>query len=210
MSNISGKAYSMNVVTPAKWYTVWMNKIAFWFVQLPGGAAYLQGLLTLSLIHYARWAIVKPNEFPWLGSKQPRERLKYSYMFFFSNFNGSWDQYVDSFHSAIPDGLDMFWYKNVNYPKSVPLRPFHAYINYNQIWTSHYYNAYPIASSNDVKAAKILADELRTFSNATSNATPEEFQQTYNKLLLKVQPHISVMEPTPIVSLSAAAVEERH
>jgi len=209
MSNIAGKAYAMNVVTPGKWYTVWINKIFFWFVQLPGGSAYLQGLQTLSLIHYARWAIVSPQQFPRLDEKQPKEILKYTYMFFFSNFNGSWDQYVDSFHSAIPDGLDMFWFKNVKYPKSVPLQPFHAYINYNQIWTSHYYNAYPIAASNDVKAAKNLTEKLRTFCADTTDSSPQKFLQAYNELLLNVQQDISVMEPTPIVSLSAKAVAER-
>jgi len=209
MSNIAGKAYAMNVVTPAKWYTVWVNKLIFWFVQLPGGAAYLKGLLTLSLIHYARWAIVSPKEFPHLDKTQPIETLKYSYMFFFSNFNGSWDQYEDSFHSAIPSGLDMFWFKNVKYPNSVPLQPFHAYINYNQIWTSHYYNAYPLAASNDVKGAKRLTEKLRAFNEANSNASPEDFNKAYNRLLLDVQKDISIMEPTPIVSLSAQAVAER-
>ncbi len=209
MSNIAGKAYAMNVVTPAKWYTVWGNKFIFWFVKLPGGSEYLKGLLALSLIHYARWAIVSPREFPHLDKSQPKETLNYSYMFFFSNFNGSWDQYVDSFHSAIPDGLNMFWFKNVKYPKSVPLQPFHAYINYNQIWTGHYYNAYPIAASNDVKAAKRLTEKLRAFTESNSDASPPEFQQAYNRLLLEVQKDISVMEPTPIVSLSAQAVAER-
>lgn len=209
MSNIAGKAYAMNVVTPAKWYTVWGNKFIFWFVKLPGGSEYLKGLLALSLIHYARWAIVGPREFPHLDKSQPKETLNYSYMFFFSNFNGSWDQYVDSFHSAIPDGLNMFWFKNVKYPKSVPLQPFHAYINYNQIWTGHYYNAYPMAASNDVKAAKRLTEKLRAFTESNSDASPPEFQQAYNRLLLEVQKDISVMEPTPIVSLSAQAVAER-
>ena len=83
MSNIAGKAYAMNVVTPVKWYTVWVNKLIFWFVQLPGGAAYLKGLLTLSLIHYARWAIVGPREFPHLDESQPTETIKFSYMFLY-------------------------------------------------------------------------------------------------------------------------------
>ncbi|MEA2080942.1 MAG: hypothetical protein U9P00_14025 [Pseudomonadota bacterium] len=210
MSNIAGKAYAMNVVTPANWYTAWVNKFLFWFVQLPGGAAYLSGLLTLSLIHYARWAIVNPRQFPHLAKSQPEETLKYSYMFFFSNFNGSWDQYVDSFSSAIPDGLDLFWYKNVKYPNSIPLGLFHAYINYNQIWTSHYYNAYPLAASNDLKGAKHLAEKLRQFDKDNNQASPQSFQKAYNRLLLDVQHDIGIMKPTPIVSLSAQAITERR
>jgi len=209
MSNIAGKAYAMNVVTPTTWYNALINKFIFWFVQLPGGAAYLGGLITLSLIHYARWTIVSPKEFPHLDKSQPKENLKYNYMFFFSNFNGSWAQYVDSFHTAIPDGLDLFWFNNVKYPKSVPLQPFHAYISYNQVWTNHYYNAYPIAAANDVKKAKDLAEQLRTFSDSNANVDPQAFQQAYHRLLHDVQHGISMMEPTPIVSLSAQAVAKR-
>lgn len=209
MSNIAGKAYAMNVVTPAKWYSIWFNKLVFKLIQTPVLQNRLGGLLTLSLIHYARWAIVGPKEFPHLAESQPKEDLQYSYMFFFSNFNGSWDQYVDSFHSAIPSGLNLLWFKNVKYPKSVPLQPFHAYITYNQIWTNHYYNAYPLAASNDVKGAKRLAKELRQFIYDSRQYDAETFQKAYNKLLLRIQQDISVMEPTPIVSLSAEAVCRR-
>ena len=113
MSNIAGKAYAMNVVTPIRWYTAWLNRLLFWAAQLPVGKKSLNGLITLSLIHYARWAIVKPGQFPRLDSSQPKENLKYTYMFFLSNFNGSWTQYVDSFHMSIPSGLNLFWAKNV-------------------------------------------------------------------------------------------------
>lgn len=213
MSNIAGKAYAMNVITPIKWYMRWLNKFIFWFVNsgaLKLFGASLNGLLTLSLIHYARWAIVKPSEFPRLDDSQPVEDIKYSYMFFFSNFNGSWDQYVDSFHTAIPTGLNLFWYRNVKYPKSVPLQPFHAYITYNQIWTNHYYSAYPMASSNDIKSAKKVKQNLLDFIAGSNNDTPEDFQKKYNKLLLTLQNDISAMAATPIVSLSADAVEQRR
>ena len=161
MSNIAGKAYAMNVITPIRWYTVWLNKLIFWIALKKPST--LRGLITLSLIHYARWVIIGKNQFPHLDPKQPKEELNYSYMLFFSNFNGSWDQYVDSFTFAIPGGLDLFWKWNIRYPKSVPLTPFHDYIRYNQVETIHYYNAYPLAASNDVKSAMVLKDALIDF-----------------------------------------------
>ncbi len=210
MSNVAGKSYAMNTVTPLNWRTVGTNKLVFWGAQLPLLKAALNGLTTLSLIHYARWAIVKPGEFPRLHPSQPAETLKYAYMFFFSNFNGSWAQYVDSFHMAIPRGLDLFWRKNLRYPKSVPLQPFHSYITYNQIWTNHYYNAYPSASSNDVKAAKRIKSGLEKFIADTGNASPSEFKKKYDTLLNDLQNDLSLMAPTPIVSMAAAAVEGRR
>ena len=90
MSNIAGKAYAINVITPIRWWTAWLNKLIFWFaLKIPKT---LNGLLTLSLIHYARWVIVGRNEFPVLSPDQPKENLRYSSMLFFSNFTGSWEQ----------------------------------------------------------------------------------------------------------------------
>ena len=213
MSNIAGKSYAMNVVTPARWYTVWWQKVIFWLVtwiKLPVVTNSLLGLQTLSLIHYARWAIIRDKQFPHLSASQPREKLSYYYMFFFSNFNGSWDQYVDSFSMAIPDGLDLFWFKNVKYPQSVPLQPFHAYITFNQIWTNHYYNAYPMAASNDIKGSQSLRDGLLKFnSNTRQGENACDFKERFNALLIEQQQNLSTMEPTPIVSLSAEAVDKR-
>jgi hypothetical protein len=208
MSNIAGKAYAINVITPVRWWTAWINKLIFWFaLKIPKT---LNGLLTLSLIHYARWVIIGKNEFPVLSPDQPKEDLRYSYMMFFSNFNGSWEQYVDSFTFAIPSGLDMFWKWNIRYPKSVPLTPFHDYIRYNQIQTDHYYNAYPMASANDVKSAKKLHLALMDFdARLDAHATDEVFQKNFHKLLRDLQHDMSVMRHTPIVSMAAQSVQMR-
>lgn len=208
MSNIAGKAYAMNVITPIKPCLVWFNKLIFRAAVKKAGA--LNGLLTLSLIHYARWVIIKRDEFPHLDPKQPKEELNYAYMLFFSNFNGSWDQYVDSFTFAIPGGLDLFWKWNIRYPKSVALTPFHDYIRYNQIETIHYYNAYPLATSNDVKGAKTVKDSLIKFHQSTKDVSDDEFLKQYNTLLRGLQHDLGDMYPTPIVSMSAHQVEKRQ
>jgi hypothetical protein len=210
MSNIAGKAYAMNLITPINKYKVWINRVIFWI----GGLSYFQkrafgGLITLSLIHYARWVIVGRNQFPWLGEEQPREKLNYGYMFFFSNFNGSWTQYVDSFSMAIPSGLNLLWYKNVGKPGAVPETPFNAYVIKNQIWTEHYYNSYPIASSNDVKSAKRVKQQLLTLCENLDTVSEDQFIKKYNEVLFELQADISQMEPTPVVSLAYEAIEKR-
>ncbi|RMF21996.1 MAG: hypothetical protein D6756_11380 [Cyanobacteria bacterium J083] len=210
MSNIAGKAYAMNVVTPIPKNKAWLNRFIFWIAGIPFNRDRFGGLQTLSLIHYAKWAIVSSAQFPRLDESQPPENLEYTYEFFFSNFNGSWEQYIDSFHMAIPKGLDSFWRNNVKYPRSVPLEPFHAYINFNQIWTNHYYNAYPMASANDVKSAKKVKASLIEFSQNMGDDNPETFQQKFSAMLMDLQHDLSLMEPTPIVSLSAEAIARRE
>lgn len=210
MSNIAGKAYAMNTISPIKWYMAWINKLIFWVAGLPFFKSSLNGLQTLSLIHYARWVIVKGNQFPHLDASQPKEDLHYAYEFFFSNFNGSWDQYVDSFCTAIPGGLNLLWFRNVKYPKSVPFTPFHNYIKFNQLWTSHYYNAYPLASANDVKSAREVKAGLLRLIDETDGASPEEFQRQYDRLLIELQDDLSQMAETPVISLANQAAKERH
>jgi hypothetical protein len=208
MSNIAGKAYAMNLLTPLTWFWSAFNQFIFFALRVTGW--FVSGLVQLSMIHYARWVIVSPTEFPRLSHKQPREQLGYRYMFFFSNFNGSWTQYVDSFSVAIPSGLNSLWRRNIGWPKAAPQQPFHRYVNNNQLWTNHYYSAYPMAASNDVKAAKEVKTELRSFVERTARATPEQFSTEYVAMLKKLQGSLSQMAETPIVSLAAQAVEERR
>lgn len=210
MSNIAGKAYAMNLLTPLERSTAFINKIIFWAVGTRLFSSRLLGLLTLSMIHYARWVIVKDSEFPHLDDSQPRERLKYRYQLFMSNFNGSWAQYVDSFSAAIPSGLNLLWRANVKWPESVPEQPFHRYVSANSILTDYYYNAYPTAASNDVKAAKTVQKELIEFIGTTKDASAQQFETLYQRLVLKVQQDLSLMAPTPIVSLAAEAVANRR
>tara|TARA_B100001059_G_C17821205_1_gene578410 strand:+ start:909 stop:1505 length:597 start_codon:yes stop_codon:yes gene_type:complete len=193
VSNTAGKAYAMNVITPIPWWkAIWQWLIFNAVVYLP---KYLKGLINLSLIHYARWTIVGRDSFPRLSSSQPEEDLHYSYMMFESNFNGSWDQYIDSFSFAIPSGLDMFWRYNVGYPKSIPLHHFYEYIRFNQIETNHYFNAYPCASANDVKSAISLFDNLKAFTDKNTSLDDDEFLAAYHKFLNDNQDALGSMGP---------------
>ena len=210
MSNIAGKAYAMNLMTPFKKNNVWINRLIFWIARLPiVQKSAFKGLLTLSIIHYARWVIVGRKQLPWLGEEQPREKLSYAYMFFFSNFNGSWAQYIDSFSIALPVRLNLMWYKSVGKPGTIPETPFNQYVLKNQIWTEHYYSAYPMASSNDVKSAKRVKEQLLNLAENLDTVTENEFLKKYNGALFELQADLSQMEPTPVVSLANEAIKKR-
>ena len=90
------------------------------------------------------------------------------------------------------------------------MTPFHDYIRYNQIETIHYYNAYPLAASNDVKSAKNVKSTLIKFEQATRTASDDEFLKLYKGLLRGLQHDLGDMYPTPIVTMSANQVERRQ
>lgn len=183
MSNIAGKAYAMNVVTPSKPRRTWVNRFIFMLAR--GAPNQLKGLLGLSIIHFARWVIVKRDQWPSLGHEHCKQNLNNDYMIFCSNFNGTWDQYIDAFSDGIPDGLDMFWYSATKYPKSLPITPFKNYITHNQIYTDYYYNATPGAAQRDIKASLKVYATVKELAELHANSDAKTFAKAYREALLK-------------------------
>jgi hypothetical protein len=208
MSNIAGKAYAMNVITPIRWYMAWINKLIFRFATKD--ASSLRGLITLSLIHYARWVIIDRWKFPHLHPSEPKGRPTLFLHAVLQQLQWELGSICGLLYLRHPKRSGLFWKKNVRYPKSAPLTPFHDYIRHNQIDTDHYYNAYPLASSNDVKSAKHLKKKLIDFEGAVRDAGPEEFLKKYHAFLVEVQYDLGDMQPAPIVSMATQAVDARR
>ncbi len=198
MTNIAGKAYAMNVLTPSKPRITWINRLLFMAAR--GMPDRLSGLLGLSLIHFARWVIIKPEDWPDLG--QGKQTLENDYMLFCSNFNGTWDQYIDAFSDGIPNGLNLFWFSATKYPLSIPVTPFKNYITHNQISTDYYYNATPGSAQRDIKTSLLTYDVLLELEEAYKTQSPDEFAATYRAALGKVQAGFGDAGFGPVASLS--------
>ncbi|NCO16364.1 MAG: hypothetical protein GW902_03925 [Alphaproteobacteria bacterium] len=203
MSNIAGKAYAMNVLTPSPPGRTWINRLLFMVSR--GLPQTLGGLLGLSLIHFARWVIIRRDQWPDLG--QGPQTLKYDYMLFCSNFNGTWDQYIDAFSDGIPNGLNLFWYSAFGYPKSIPVTAFKNYIVHNQIDTNYYYNATPGAAQRDVKAALRVRAAVLDLARRHGAETPEQFAKTWAAAFARLQGDMGDPGYGPVASLSTEAAD---
>jgi hypothetical protein len=203
VANTAGKAYAMNVVTPMRPRGTWIQHLIFMLARaLPST---LQGLLGLSLIQFARWVIIRRDQWPDLG--QGKQSLRFDYMLFCSNFNGTWDQYIDAFSDGIPGGLDLFWYCNLKYPHSIPISAFKDYIVYNQIDTDYYYNATPGAAQRDIKSALKVLAEIRHLTDLHAKSTPVLFAAAYRQSLLKIQNCLGSHGIAPTASLDTENAE---
>jgi hypothetical protein len=196
MSNVAGKAYGMNVITPMPPWKTWINRLLFMVARTQ--PAQLGGLLGLSIIHFARWVIIRRDQWPDLGAGRPA--VRHDYMLFCSNFNGTWDQYIDAFSDGIPNGLDLFWYASVKYPGSIPITPFKNYIRANQIDCDYYYNATPGAAQRDIKAALRLWAALDGLAADHARLGPDEFAAAYRRALVAVQNDLPSAGHAPVAS----------
>ena len=196
MSNVAGKAYAMNVLTPMRPRLTWINTLIF--IASRALPDQLAGLMGLSIIHFARWFMVKRDQWPDLG--QGPETLNNDYMMFCSNFNGTWDQYIDAFSDGLPNGLDLFWYSSTQYPGSIPITPFKNYIRANQLDTDYYYNATPGSAQRDIKCAMRLRSTVLALAERHASSTPEQFAAAWTAALVAVQNDLGSPGYAPVAS----------
>ena len=186
----------MNAITPMKPWKTPLLRLLFFVL---GAIKPLQAdLKNLSFIHFARWVIVRRDEFPHISGEQPDEDLRYDYLFFFSNFNGTWNQYIDAFSAVLSNGLNQIWRWSEKFPGSVPVTPFKNYIRVVQFDTDYYYNCYPKAATNDVKAALRVQDALNDFTKTSQSLSPVEFEKAYLEFLSRVQPDLGSTGIAPV------------
>lgn len=183
MSNIRGKAYGINVITPMK---SWKSKILNVIFKILTIKVLQKDLHSLSFIHFARWTVIPRKAFPHFPEQETQESLKYDYMMFESNFNGSWNEYIDAFNSVLSLKLNVIWYWSENFPGSQPLTPFKDYITHNQIYTDYYYVAYPGSTVNDVKNALSVNKNFEALVNRAEESDTQ-FEKAFNTFFIKVQ-----------------------
>ncbi|HEX2296048.1 MAG TPA: hypothetical protein VHN37_12140 [Actinomycetota bacterium] len=180
MGNVDGRATAITVLTPV-WpgATLWLKLLFFLGRHLEFT---LEKLVTLSFIHYARWTIV--TRFPDGGRG---ERLRYSYLFFESNFNGTWEEYIDAFSEVVPWRMRAIWFTSFGFPGPLPVGPFKDYIRKNEFVANHYWSAYPDAATTEVLSAARLATAAAGLRATAEAMTPQEFRAAYDRMLTSVQ-----------------------
>jgi hypothetical protein len=196
MTNIRGKAYALNAITPMK---PWKTPLLKLFFLILGAVKPLQSdLKNLTFIHFARWVCVKRNGFPRLSDQQPAEDLEYDYLLFFSNFNGTWNQYIDAFSAVLYKGLNAIWLWSEKYPGARPVTGFKRYISLVQFDTDYYYNVYPESATTDVKAALRVHDALAKFERTSQSLSPEDFAKAWLDLQVTVMPDLGATGIAPV------------
>lgn len=183
VANVEGKATAITVVTPLKWY----GRLVLWLVFWAGRniKATLKKLEMLSFIHYARWALIE--RFP--GGEGGGERLHHTYLFFESNFNGTWDQYIEAFSEVLAFRMRAIWGTSFGFPGPLPVEPFKQCIRSNEYVANHYWSAYPGATTTEILAAARVEAALAQLRERSAHleGNPAAFKSAYEAFLSEVQ-----------------------
>jgi hypothetical protein len=180
VANVEGKATAITVLTPVKRQGPFLLSIVFWAAR--NLTFTLKALEELSFIHYARWAVIE--RFPDEGEG---ERLHHSYLFFESNFNGTWDEYIDAFSEVVAARMKAIWGTSLGFPGPLPVEPFKQYIRRNEYVANHYWSAYPGATTTEIISASAVHDDLQSLRQAAGRLDPEAFATAYEAFLTRRQ-----------------------
>jgi hypothetical protein len=180
VANVEGKATAITVLTPVKRGGPLLLWLVFWAGR--NIQETLKKLEMLSFIHYARWAVIE--RFPDGGEG---DRLHHTYLFFESNFNGTWDQYIDAFSEVVALRMKAIWGTSFGFPGPLPVEPFKEYIRHNEFVANHYWSAYPGATTTEIISAGRVQAALAEFRESSAGLGPDDFKAAYESFLTNVQ-----------------------
>ncbi|KPM56106.1 hypothetical protein ACG83_13230 [Frankia sp. R43] len=181
--NIDGQAIAITVFSTVKWWGKLWLPILFTTLRLIPPLT--RDLRKLSFIHFARWTLIR--ELPANGDTAPRTRLRYPHLFFESNFNDGWEEYIDAFSYVLTRGMSLFWASSYGFPGALPTGPFKDYIHRNELEAAHYYSAYPEATATMVQKALALAPAVADFAERAGRLSPAEFEGAWSAFLTDAQ-----------------------
>ncbi|MGZ4268717.1 MAG: hypothetical protein ACXVFN_11270 [Solirubrobacteraceae bacterium] len=181
--NVDGAAVALTVFSAVRRWGLVELPLFFLYIRRRPGALHV--LRRLSFIHAARWSIVR--RLPANGS-MPEVRLRYPRLYFESNFNGGWEEYIDAFSYVLTLGMFAFWGSSHGFTSAIPAGPFKAYIRQHAYTASSYYSAYPEATATTILAALELEPRVLALRARAPDLSPEEFARRWAVLLREVQP----------------------
>jgi hypothetical protein len=100
----------------------------------------------ITSIHFARWAILDRGR----------------YLFFESNYDGSWESYIGEFVDKAASGMDLIWWTTPDYPEkgAYDLDAFKSIIRRNQLKTQVFYSAYPDSTVRNILNDREISRDL--------------------------------------------------
>jgi hypothetical protein len=141
----------------------------------------LKKLQQLSFIHFARWVIVDSLR---------GEDFRHAHQFFESNFNGTWSQYIDAFSYVVPRELSAVFGFNYGWPGPIPAAPFKSFIARHEYPASHFYSAYPEATTTMILSALEVRRRLDRLRVRARTMDAAEFDAAWHEFLKDVQRHL--------------------
>jgi hypothetical protein len=162
--NNRSKIQLMTVISPVRGWLAPVAGALLWVLKIFSFGP----LRRLRTIHFARWTLLRAYDFPVVSRRQADPEPGPTYMLFTTNFNGSWDAYIDAFARLreVRIGVSSIWGSTPGFEYPRRLRNFKRQIRYYERPIDYHWSAYPHATVRDIEDALDLQRRLQEFANA--------------------------------------------
>jgi hypothetical protein len=134
-------------------------------------------------IHFCHWTTLTSVPAP----DGTRNRLAHPVLWFESNYDGDVVRYMDTFARIIPWRMRAAWTPTHRFPDMFPPAPFHQWTIDNAYETTHYWSAYPKASTRDVGRALRVTNAFKALPAVTDSTKPADFENAWQAFLVSTQ-----------------------
>ena len=119
------------VQLPPHWFRTGSIKFFLWILSVFFFRSWLPDLFRGKLfgvptVHFCQWVLIDDRNY-----------------LFFSNYDHSWNAYLDDFGATIANGLQKIWGQGVNNPGFADVEAFKRYARSTMVTYERWYQAYP-------------------------------------------------------------------
>src|SRR5215472_17358922 len=127
------------------WVRWFISRVVFWAIGLNATKYFKPGFLSdIGTIHFARWVTVANS-----GD-----------VLFMSNYDGSWESYLEDFITKLHEGLTGVWSNTVGFPRTKNLIQlgatdgdrFKRFARHSMVPTRFWYSAYPDLTTDNIRS----------------------------------------------------------
>ena len=186
IGRVDGRATALTVILPLKWYGRPWLVVWFWILRLPFvGRWGFRKLDRLRFVSAIRWSLLPP----FVPQKSPFDRdLDGRWQLLFeSNFDGDWDEYLDSFGAVMGAALKSIIRPGVGYPSLRSAGLFKDYARIHDHTPHGYVSSYPTLTAGDIRQ-EIISRYGEAAKKAIVKADFGRTSPQWTTLLLPIKP----------------------
>jgi hypothetical protein len=192
--NRAGAAAAFSIATPLR------RGWASWLLVLLMASRWIRFLSEpmrrLSFIYFAQWSVLSR-----LPGDDHEERLARPTLYFQSNFNTAFDEYISTFVHSVPWRIRFIWWGAMGRPHLFPFSRYMAWTRSSSLAHQHYYGAYTEATTTDVARAMACQEAVRPLVEATQSRDLDAFDAAWRDFLGRLQPLWTRSAPAPETSV---------
>jgi hypothetical protein len=174
------RTFGLSWPQPLRAWGKWELRVLFWAARHLGWVT--APLRRIAIIRGAYWTIL--TRVP--DGEGGRRRLAQPVLFFDANFDVDLRRYIEVFAEALRWRFRALWGSGLGYPGVLPAEGFLVWVDDHRTLPSHYWCAYPEATTRMVRSGLRVTAALEDFDTATAHLDDDKFAIEFHRLLARV------------------------